>query len=592
MVKNQKRNNMKKKSLIALVSTTFALTAIAVTGSMVLSDSNLLRIARANPTSVGSYTFTAADFKESSGNINKGAATWHYNAASVSDGVVTISGAFYTTTKSGSEKSSDQRRGNGYTTITFQNLDKSSAVGLVLYAQHLDSGIVGFDVNSTITLTSLQSIQRRGLEFAMGGGSFSFTSMTVNYECSDVVPTVEIQNTEVQIGVEETANLTAKKYDVFAGDVVSYEWVSDDTDVATVVGNELSATVTGKAAGSATVTVTMTVNGKDYTDTLEVTVTAAAATVEEMAVLDTSGVQGAGIFCRFDPSSASVTAAQLDTYTASVTLEFSDPNTNNAINHYVLQEKGDASYTAYVVCDSAVGLNSAFTITVDFKDNTNNVIYRSVFHFDQGALVPDVILTATGFSVNEGEDLEVTASKPSFIEGEPTFVFQSMNAEVFTVTAVDNVATVRGVAEGSADLKVTMTVGGKDYVVSKSISVTAAGVQHLIPWYTEGEGNQSNHWLGAGIWTWVNYGTLGYTWAEFSQIKAQISVSYASNPSTTVTVDTISDDLGAKTSARVYILAGAAYNSGVLTMSLPNKAGVLHTGTITFVDGVATAYNA
>ena len=100
-----------------------------------------------------------------------------------------------------------------------------------------------------------------------------------------------------------------------------------------------------------------------------------------------------------------------------------------------------------------------------------------------------------------------------------------------------------------------------------------------------------NHIEGAGIWTWVNYGELGYTWATFSQIKSQITVSYASEPTTNVWVDTISDNLDSATSARVYVLMGAAYNTGTLTMSLPDANGVTYTGTIQFNAGAAVAYN-
>lgn len=582
---------MKKKPLVALVTGVFTLTAIAVTGAMTLGNSNLLSIVRADPQAGGSYTFTASDFKKGSGDINKGAAEWHYNAADVSGSVVTLSGNFYTKAKSGATKNYE-RRGNGYTSITFNGLDVSSATGLVLYAQHLEAGLTGFNVEQTITLTGLDSIARRGLEFAMGGGSFSFTSMTVNYECTDVTPTVDIQNSDVQIGVGENALLTAKKYDIFDGDTVSYAWSNGDSGYFTVVGDGLNATVTGVAAGIANVTVTMTVNGKDYTDSIPVTVTAAAATVKEMKVLDGSKIQGAGIFCIFDPSSANVTASQLNGFVRTATLEFADTSITTKINSVNWQDTFDTSYTAYVVCDKADGLNGAFTVTADLKDNANNIIYRSIFHFDGGKIAPEIILTASSFSVDKGDDLEITASKASYIEGTATFAFESLDTDVFTVTSVNNVATVHGVAEGSADLKVTMTVGDDEYVLNKTIAVTEAGVQHLITWYTEGTENQRNHWLGAGIWTWVNYGELGYTWAEFSQIKAQITVSYVSEPSTSVTVDTISDDIGAKTSARVYVLAGAAYNTGVLTMTIPSKSGVLHTGTITFVSGEATAYNA
>ena len=228
----------------------------------------------------------------------------------------------------------------------------------------------------------------------------------------------------------------------------------------------------------------------------------------------------------------------------------------------------------------------------DYKDNTNNIIYRATFHFDNGALAPEIVLTASGFSVDEGDYLEITATKASYLEGTPAFTFESLDEDVFTVSSVGNVATVTGVAEGSADLRVTMTIGEDVYVVTKTIAVTAAGVEHLITWYTEGTGNQTNHIDGAGVWTWINYGALGYNWDSFHVISAQqFTLSYDSEPATTVTFVTISDDIGAATSARVYLSLGAAYGTGVLTMSLPDANGVTYTGTITFASGVATAYN-
>ena len=575
----------------------FGVAALAITGMLVFGNSNIqnLFLAKATPTSSGSYTLTADDFSNGAGNITKGGDTWHFEKVTKDGSTVSVGGVFYTVTRSGSSKA-DQRRGDGYTRLVFSGLDISHSAGLVIYEKDLAEGIKNTIVNITSDLDltvggTIASSSRRGLQFAQQEGDgkyFSFTSLTVNYACTDVVPEIEITDTDVQLGVGENLTLHTERHDIFDGDTVSVAWSSDDDDVVSVTD---AGVITGVAAGTTDITVTMTVNGKDYTDSIEVTVTAAQAEVKEMAILNTSAVQGAGIFCRFDPSSASTTAALLDTYTASVTLEFAS-ETANAINHYNFQDKGDSSYTAYVVCDNAVGLNDKFTITVDFKDNPNNVIYRALFHFDKGAIAPEIELAAAAFSVDEGADLEITASKASFIEGTPTFAFTSLDTSIFTVTANNNVATVHGVAKGSATLRVTMTVGEKQYVLEKTIAVTEAGVKHLITWYTEGTGDQANHWLGAGIWTWVNYGALGYTWATFSVIKAQITVSYASEPSTTVSVDTISDDIGAATSARVYILAGAAYNTGVLTMSLPDANGVTYTGTITFESGVATAYNA
>ena len=470
---------MKRKSFVTLVSGVFAVTALAVTGALVLGNSNIsnLFFAKANGPASASYSFTADDFKSASGSITKNGATWNYSGASGSGGVVTLTGNLYTTVRSGSTKA-DERRGNGYTGVSFAGLDKEEAVGLVLYTQDVGGAVKeNYQVENTIDLTrngAVESAKRRGLEFAQGAGShFSFTSITFNYDCTDVAPEIDITETEAQIGVGEDLQLHTERQDVYEGDTVSVSWLSEDEDIFTVSDSGL---ITGVAAGKADVTVTMTVNGKDYTDSLEVTVTAAQATVEEMKVLEDSRIQGAGIFCKFNPSTASVTAAQLNGFVRNTTLEFADPDTNNKINFVNYQDTFDNSYTAYVVCDSAVGLNNAFTIVSDYKDNTNNIIYRATFHFDNGALAPEIVLTASGFSVDEGDYLEITATKASYLEGTPAFTFESLDEDVFTVSSVGNVATVTGVAEGSADLRVTMTIGEDVYVVTKTIAVTAAGV--------------------------------------------------------------------------------------------------------------------
>ena len=589
---------MKTKKVFVLITSLAVLTAAAATALVLnLKGSRDPIFARAGIVDNGSYTLTAANFSDGEADTEVGGERWHYRGVSVSGNVVTVSGGLYTITKSG-QSANAGRRGNGYTRMVFENLDLTSAAGVVYHE---------FDVNWTLKkggnalaadndLTfggSVDAADRRGVEIVQGNpSSFSFTSLTMYYDCTDVIPQVEINNDSLSVGVGEDGQLTASRSDVYDGDIVSYNWSSSDDDVATVAGSGLNATVTGVAAGNATITVTMTVNGENYTDTVGVTVTAVAAQVVEMSVLESSMIQGAGVFCRFDPSSASVTASQLDTYTNSAVVEFADPNVTNEINHYNLQDKGDSSFTAYVVFDSAVGLNGAFTITVDFKDNAANKIYRAVFHFDNGQLAPAVNLAAESFSVEVGHTLQVTASKASYLEGTPTFEFLSLDESVFTVSASGAVATLTGVNEGSAALRVTMTINGEPYVVEKNISVTQPGVQHLITWYTAGEGNQRNHFDGAGVWTWVNYGALGYDgFGSFSAKKNEMTASYESEPSTTIRVEVISDDIPALTVCRVYLVAGAAYSTGKLTMTIADASGVTHTGSITFVAGEATAFN-
>lgn len=581
---------MKRKTLLSLTTGIFSFAAIALAGSLVIGSNGGLQtfLARGDQGS-GAYTLTAANFSNGSGDIQISGETWHYDNASVEGDVVTITSVMYTTRRSGSYAAND-RRGDGYTRMVFAGL--SGENDLVFHETDANGTTkkAANPVHADNDLTfggTVEGKNRRGIYFAQSPQQdFSFTSLTVYYDCVDVVPEVDITNTEVQVGVGETANLTTTKSDVYAGDTVSYAWESDDTDTLTVVGDGANATVTGVAAGTANVTVTMTVNGKDYTDTIEVTVTAAAATVVPLNLGDGCRIEGSGIFVWFDTTSTGKTANQMGALSLEIT---ANGLTGNALNRYNLQDYSGNRFCAYTVMDNANGLNGTFSLTYDFKDTANNTIYRAVVHWDNGNVDTEIHLAASAFSVDVGADLEVTASKASWLEGNATFAFASSDNTVFTVTANGNVATVRGVAEGSANLVVTMTIGDDEYIMSKQIAVSAAGVEHLIPWYTEGTENQRNHWAGAGVWTWVDYGALGYDgFASFSAQKSNMTVTC---DKTGIRIDTISDDIAALHVCRVYLVANAAETTSVITMTIPDVNGVTYTGSITFVAGEATAYN-
>lgn len=83
-----------------------------------------------------------------------------------------------------------------------------------------------------------------------------------------VVPDITLNKGNVTVAVDATATVRATT--VPAGETVS--WSSSDTDKATVVDG----VITGKAAGSAVITASMTYDGDTYTDTCNVTVTAGA----------------------------------------------------------------------------------------------------------------------------------------------------------------------------------------------------------------------------------------------------------------------------------------------------------------------------
>ena len=485
---------MKRKSFIALTTGLFSLAAIAVSGALILNHTGVLKsfVAHGEPDQ-GSYTITAADFNvNGNGSLTVGGEHWNFEGASVSGNTVTISGILYTNSFSGSSVANN-RRGDGYTRIVISDLDKSQAVGLVLYEKALNQSIKNtiVDITPDLDLTvggTIAGADRRGLQFAQGaGGSFSFTSMTFYYACTTVTPEVHINEASLSVGVGETGQLTTSTVDVYEGDNPTYAWASSDEDVATVDNTGL---VTGVGAGNTDITVTMTIGGVDYTDTLGIEVTAASATVVDMSILDSSRIQGAGLFCMFNPSSASVTAAQLNGFTRTTIVEFANV-TDNAVNFVNYQDTLDNSYTAYVVMESAVGLNGAFTVTADFKDNPNNTIYRAVWHFDQGALAQELNLNIASDTVVVGTPATLTASKGYYLEGTPTFSFASSDTNVLTISANDNVATLTGVAAGTSTVTVTMTLGEETY--NKSVVITVITGTTEVPLTITGA-----NWGGSG----------------------------------------------------------------------------------------------
>ena len=61
---------------------------------------------------------------------------------------------------------------------------------------------------------------------------------------------------------------------------------------------------------------------------------------------------------------------------------------------------------------------------------------------------------------------------------------------------------------------------------------------------------------------------------------------------TGIRVEVISDDIVSIKVCRVYLVANADEGTSVITMTIPDANGVTCTGSITFVNGEATAYNA
>lgn len=124
----------------------------------------------------------------------------------------------------------------------------------------------------------IQSSDKEKGKFAFSfEGHYSMKAQdTVPYEVyvksgsgSSVVPQVVLNKSNIELLVDETDTLVGTTTP--AGQTIT--WTTDDSDVATV---STDGVVTAVAAGTATITATITVDTVDYTDTCAVTVTASA----------------------------------------------------------------------------------------------------------------------------------------------------------------------------------------------------------------------------------------------------------------------------------------------------------------------------
>ncbi len=143
---------------------------------------------------------------------------------------------------------------------------------------------------------------------------------------------------------------------------------------------------------------------------------------------------------------------------------------------------------------------------------------------------------------------------------------------------------------------ITIDIKNRAYVKEIKISYASGPVipdEEPMPWYTEGTGNQAIHFEGAGIWTWVKYDAMGYAdFNEFNAAKGNFVIDYSSDPVATIVDKVVSDDNATLKYARVYVALSAAYNTGILAVTIPAKDGSKnYVGTLQFTAGELVKIN-
>ena len=245
-----------------------------------------------------SFFFTASDFTLASGDFDKGGVSWHYEGASVSGNIVTMT-KIYNTTAAGSNVNGEFRRGAGFNTISFDDYSESEGfTGGAIYTFGFGrSDIVGRPLSSNVDLSKAQanSNLRRIFEVTEAAGTFSFSKMTVTYGCEEVQPEVNFSSDSYAIIKDEVETVTATAS--YLREAATYSFSIADDTVASIaqVGSSSSVEVTGLKAGTTTLTVTMTSNMVEYTDTATITVTAPKKNIinlEDRASFTSEGQKG------------------------------------------------------------------------------------------------------------------------------------------------------------------------------------------------------------------------------------------------------------------------------------------------------------
>ena len=394
----------------------------------------------------------------------------------------------YSLTSSG-DIAVNNRRGAGYTGATINN--KLANDGANFYHYKADETFLGVSgigaYNSDADNYNFPAYD--GEEIAkvsiggLGAGAESylkFTSVELRYSCESADPYIDVsknKETDVSFSNGETFNVKIR-YKNVADKNPAFVWTSSDDDIATVTGDQNGAVVTAHSkAGSVTITCTMTVDGPnstraEYTDSVSYTVTAVAATVINMKTVSSgTKLQGASVFLHFNPSSASIQRSALNGLAIDVTLNHPSVKlSGNADPHLNENPQTDSDSVLYIPFDSAGYGDGTWSIKADFKDNTNNKIYRINAYFKGTEFLGDNPIYFSGeTSLSKGGSTTVITAH-YFGEDEITsYAWESSDSNKATVTTGSASTTVTSGNE-TGEVILTITLNG-DMVATYTLTI-------------------------------------------------------------------------------------------------------------------------
>lgn len=340
--------------------------------------------------------------------------------------------------------------------VTGVSLDKTSwnmAVGstLTLTPTVTPSNATDKSVTWTSTNSSVASVSSSGVVTAKASGSATITvstndgdkKATCNVTVTVPVTSVSLDKTSLNMVIGGTETLTA----TIAPSNASYrvvEWTSSNPSVASVSSSgAVTAKVTARASGSATITVTTSDGSKKATCSVTVTVPVTGVSLNQ--------------------TSLSMVVGGTHTLSATVT-------PSNATDQTVTWSSSNASVATVsssgVITAKAVG---STTITV----TTNDGAHKATCSVTVIVPVTSVSLNQTSLSMEVGDTQTLTATVTPSNATDKAVTWSSSNTSVATVSS-SGVVTAK--AAGSATITVTTNDGAKKATCAVTVRVPVTAV--------------------------------------------------------------------------------------------------------------------
>ena len=302
--------------------------------------------------------------------------------------------------------------------------------------------------------------------------------------------TLKMNPTSLSLTVGSTGTVTATASGTASAPSITY--TSSNQTIATVSGT----TVTGKAAGTAVITAKMVVDGKTYTATCSVTVTAPAQTPEDLCAevvrlvnieREKQGLSPLGTFDALT-AAAKIRAPELAKSFSHTrpdgTSCFTALKEANVTNYTGAGENIAAGYSSpAAVVDGWMNspghraniLNKSFThIGVGYYTGNNWVqLFVTTTNPDDSSKKVTLTMSPKTLSLTADETGAVKATAAG-VSSAPSITYASSNTGVATV---DNTGKVTAKAAGTATITASATVQGKTYKDTCTVTVKAKPTQ-------------------------------------------------------------------------------------------------------------------